>query len=337
MSGDGEIGDYFDCFGSRCGALVTGSGCAGSAGDAVALVRRALESWHTRFSRFLPASELSALNGDPRETAPVSPLMARFAWAVREAGSLSGGLVDATLLREIERAGYERDLPDAVGLARALSIAPARRPAAAAAAQRWRELEVDLAAGSVTRPPGLALDSGGLAKGLFADVLGETLADTCELRDRLRRRPARRRQRRRGAPDQGAEPVRRQHAAHVRAARRRVSPRAASAGAAGSGTTAHPPTTCSTPRLADPPSPASCRSTALAPSALEAEVRAKAAVLSGPRARARWLPHGGVIVFDDGSHRVQSPAPVVTVGQLARHLRLRTGAPHASALATSHP
>ena len=35
---------------------------------------------------------------------------------------------------------------------------------------------------------------------------------------------------------------------------------------------------------------------------LEAEARAKAAVLAGPDAAAGWLPHGGVVVFDDGSH-----------------------------------
>ena len=41
--------------------------------------------------------------------------------------------------------------------------------------------------------------------------------------------------------------------------------------------------------------------TALAPSALEAEISAKAAVLSGPR-RPRLARHGGVIVLEDGSH-----------------------------------
>jgi thiamine biosynthesis lipoprotein len=45
------------------------------------------------------------------------------------------------------------------------------------------------------------------------------------------------------------------------------------------------------------------QATALAPTALEAEIRAKAAVLSGP-AGERWLAeHGGVLVLDDGSVR----------------------------------
>ena len=48
--------------------------------------------------------------------------------------------------------------------------------------------------------------------------------------------------------------------------------------------------------------------TALAPTALEGEARAKAALLSGPQAAAGWLPHGGLVVFDDLSHDVIAPA-----------------------------
>ncbi len=44
------------------------------------------------------------------------------------------------------------------------------------------------------------------------------------------------------------------------------------------------------------------QATALAPTAAEAEMRSKAAVLSGPDDAAGWLPHGGVIVLDDGRH-----------------------------------
>jgi thiamine biosynthesis lipoprotein len=44
--------------------------------------------------------------------------------------------------------------------------------------------------------------------------------------------------------------------------------------------------------------------TALAPTAADAEVRAKAALLSGAEGAFAWLPHGGVLVFDDGSHAV---------------------------------
>ena len=46
------------------------------------------------------------------------------------------------------------------------------------------------------------------------------------------------------------------------------------------------------------------QATALAPTALEAEALAKAALLSGPQAAAGWLRHGGVILLDDDSHVV---------------------------------
>jgi thiamine biosynthesis lipoprotein len=46
------------------------------------------------------------------------------------------------------------------------------------------------------------------------------------------------------------------------------------------------------------------QATALAPTATEAEMRSKAAVLSGPDHAASWLPHGGVVVLDDRRHLV---------------------------------
>jgi FAD:protein FMN transferase len=51
------------------------------------------------------------------------------------------------------------------------------------------------------------------------------------------------------------------------------------------------------------------QATALAPTALEAEVLAKAAVLSGPARAPGWLPHGGVVVLDDGTHEVVEAPP----------------------------
>jgi hypothetical protein len=57
--------------------------------------------------------------------------------------------------------------------------------------------------------------------------------------------------------------------------------------------------------------------TALAPSALMAEIHAKAAILSGPRRAPVWLPGGGVIVFDDGSHQVIDPPGEVTPRELS--------------------
>ena len=146
------------------------------AGDAADLAQRRLQEWHNRFSRFLPDSELSLLNADPRRTVVVSPLMVRLAEAVVLAAMCTDGLVDGTLLDEIEDCGYVRDLRRPLPLELALALAPRRASAAGRPGSRWRLLDVDARASSVTRPRGVKLDSGGLAKGLFADALAEALS-----------------------------------------------------------------------------------------------------------------------------------------------------------------
>src|SRR3954471_9002062 len=105
-----EVREEFACFGSTCGVAVTGDVPGRDARAAVALARSFLLEWHERFTRFDPTSELSRLNADPREVVPVSDSMARFAEAVVSAARETGGLVDATLLSEIEAAGYRADL-----------------------------------------------------------------------------------------------------------------------------------------------------------------------------------------------------------------------------------
>jgi thiamine biosynthesis lipoprotein len=47
--------------------------------------------------------------------------------------------------------------------------------------------------------------------------------------------------------------------------------------------------------------------TARAPRASLAEIWAKAAILSGPGRARSWLPDGGLIVFEDGSHQLVEP------------------------------
>jgi thiamine biosynthesis lipoprotein len=315
MSDAREAIAELDCFGSRCAALVIGPGQAGSAHDAAALAKRTLLAWHERFSRFNADSELSRLNRDPRETVPVSPLLAHLAQAVRDAGVASGGLVDGTLVPELERAGYVGDLREPLALRAALALAPARKPAAASPAQRWRELDVDLDACTITRPPGLMLDSGGLAKGLFADVLGAELATHA------------------GFAVNCAGDLRIGGAAQITRAINVESPFDAStlhtfershSGVATSGIgrrswlmrDGHPAHHLLDPSSGEPAYTGIVQVTALAPSALAAEIAAKAALLSGPRTACTWLAHGGVIVYDDGSHELIAPAPTVTLAQL---------------------
>jgi thiamine biosynthesis lipoprotein len=291
-----EQHDTFACFGASCSVLVTGDGSR----DAVALARRRLLGWHARFTRFDAASELSRFNADPREVVPVSATLARLAQAVVTAGELSGGLVDGTLLADIEAAGYRGDLRAPLPLALTLRLAPTRRPAAPSRGAAWRALAVDRESARVSRPRGVGLDSGGLAKGLFADLLAEDLAGhhsfAVECAGDLRVG---------GSP----RPV---HVAGPFDGRRMHTFVLADAGVATSGIgrrswldlRGRPAHHLLDPSTGAPAFTGVVQATAVAPTALEAEIRAKAAVLSGPEAATGWLPHGGVVVYDDGTYSV---------------------------------
>jgi FAD:protein FMN transferase len=306
MSGAGESIERFGCFGGFCEVIVAGPGARRTAAQAAGAARRLLKSWHAPFSRFQPDSELSRVNADPRHTLAVSPLMARLAGAVARAGKLSGGLVDATLADEIRAAGYEHDLGETLALERALRLAPGRAPAGPAREAGWRTIEADVAAATITRPPGVKLDGGGLAKGLFADVLAALLeshgsfAVNCAGDLAL------------GGRAGALRPVNVQspfderilHTFQLASGGVATSGIGRRAWLDGDGRPAHH---LLDPATGRPAFTGVVQATALAPTALEAEIRAKAAILSGRAGAARWLSGGGVVVFDDGSHEALAP------------------------------
>ncbi|MGI8558692.1 MAG: FAD:protein FMN transferase [Solirubrobacteraceae bacterium] len=296
----------FQALGSECGAWVIGDSAAGSAEQGTEMVERCLLRWHRRFTRFDPRSELSMLNDDPRETIEVSSMMARFIAAVLEAAELTGGLVDATLLGEIERAGYRTDLDASLPLAEALRLAPARAAAAPHPDARWRG--VRLAGRTLHRPVGVKFDSGGIAKGMFADLLGDALAAAhsyavdCGGDVRVGGQGLLRRRVEVLAPTGG----RVVHAFELCDGAVATSGIAKRSWLDAAGAPAH--------HLLDPCSgrPAYTgvvQATALAPTATEAEARSKAALLSGPAGARAWLPHGGVLVFDDATEALVEPDP----------------------------
>jgi thiamine biosynthesis lipoprotein len=168
----------FDAMGSHVRLLIgePGPGMEPAAAAAERTRRFVLE-FDAALSRFKPGSELRALNDDPRERVPASELLRTAVRAGLAAGERSGGLVDPTLVDEIESAGYVASRAGAPGapLGAALAEAPPRRPAASAPEARWRRFEVDDEVGTVSRPPGLRFDTGGTGKGLAADLIADRL------------------------------------------------------------------------------------------------------------------------------------------------------------------
>lgn len=256
-----------EVFGGQVGLRASGREAPLALAVAEALLRR----MHAALTRFDPDSELCRMNADPRPTVPASGLVRRLAAAVPYAGALSGGLVDATVAPALEP---ERPAP---------SGEP--RPATPDPKRPWAQISV--ADGAVSRPPGVALDSGGLGKGLAADLIAARLRGLAsfavECMGDVRVGGAERALRIASPWDDGvlAELPLRDGAAATSGVTRRgwhlIDP--GTGGPANTGVV---------------------QATAYAPTALEAEVRAKAALLSGPEAAPEHLPHGGLLVLSDG-------------------------------------
>jgi thiamine biosynthesis lipoprotein len=287
----------FDCFGGTVAVHVRGE----TEADGRRLAEGAQETLldaHRRLSRFDPESELSRLNRDPRPEVPASSLLRKLAAAVFSAGFRSSGLVDATMVEAIERAGYAGSLDPSV------TPTPIAGPGASSPAHpdpeaHWSQVGVDDEAGTVIRPTGVKLDGGGIVKGLLADLVGESLAgcrayavDCCgDIRVGGRRGL---RRLLRVEDPHGGEPL------HELAL--------ADGGIATSGITkrvwigpdGRPAHQILDPATGRPAFTGIVQVTALAPTALPAEILAKTAFLSGPGHAASNLPHGGVVVRADG-------------------------------------
>ena len=309
----------FGCMG--CDMRVYVEGGPDSRGAARA-ARHRLEWIDARLSRFRSDSELSRLNADPRPLVPASPLLRAAVRAALWAAERSGGLVDPTLLPDLERAGYRRSLTGIAraGLGQALAEAPARAPARAREEQRWRAIRVDDEGGTIARPPGLRIDTGGTTKGLAADMAAQVFKGSDPIKTRwfvdcggdLRL----------DAADGEPFSVSVEHPL-TRAVADTVEVRAGAVATSGpgrrlwrgaDGRAAHH---LLDPATGEPAWTGLVSATALAPTALEAETLAKVALLGGAvRARRALARHGGVLVHDDGA--------VERVGALARpRLRLR--------------
>jgi thiamine biosynthesis lipoprotein len=299
-----EHGTAFACLGGRTAVMAGGP----HAERLLGVTRSRLHRWHRALTRFEAYSELSLLNAAPVSRVPVSELMLRFADAAVEAARQTGGLVDPTLVGEIEAAGYAEDWSgESLELGTSLALAPPRAPARPDPRARWSRVTVDGDARTVNRPVGIRLDSGGVAKGLFADMAGEALAVTrsyavdCCGDLRLGGTDGYERSVEVADPFGRGEPLHEFHLSEGGVATSGIGRRS---WAGPDGTPAHHLIDPSTGR---PAWTGVVQATAIAPTATEAEYRAKAALLSGPASALEWLGRGGVIVFDDGSHEVIEP------------------------------
>ena len=302
-----EAIERFPCFGGRCEVLVTGSGPAGTPREAAVRVKRGLLAWHDQFSRFEPDSELSRMNRDPRETVLVSPVMTRFVEAALNAAAMTGGLVDPTLAGELDRAGYGEHLDSMpVPLRCALALAPPRVPGGPNQAAAWRRVEVDRGAGTVTRPPGVRLDSGGIVKGMFGDILAAVLSKhesfAVDAAGDVRF----------GGSGSLLRPIRvaspfDESVLHVFELERGAVATSGIGKRSWLDADGRPAHHLLDPATGRPAFTGVVQVTALAPTGVQAEALSKAALLSGPDRAPGQLTYGGVVVYDDETFDVMEP------------------------------
>jgi thiamine biosynthesis lipoprotein len=263
--------------------------------------RRYLREAAARLTRFEPDSELSRLNGAPGVTHHASQLLRTAVAAALWAAEATGGLVDPTVLPDLRRAGYTQSRAGvaATPLATAVADAPARAPARPEQTGRWKAVHVT--DDGVSRPPGVEIDTSGTTKGLLADAVAHRLAGHAgyfvdcggdirvggsagELRSILVEHPF------------TGEVAGRLHIREGGIATSGLNRRI---WRGDDGALAHHLIDPSTGR---PAWTGLVSVTATAPTALEAETLAKAALLAGPdAAREGVRSQGGVLVHDDGA------------------------------------
>ena len=147
-------------------------GDEGHAEAAIAACVAWLHEVDARLTRFDPKSELNALNAASGKWRRVSEMLFAVTQVSIAAAEASGGLFDPTILPVLEALGYDRDFDGiAHGDVDADGAGDAPRPQPGIGA--WYDIKLDRDRRRVRLPAGTRLDFGGIAKGWAADVAVE--------------------------------------------------------------------------------------------------------------------------------------------------------------------
>jgi thiamine biosynthesis lipoprotein len=140
--------------------------------DATNRARRAIHDLEQRWSRFLPDSEISALNAANGAATQVSAATAVLIELAVKGWALTAGRFDPTIVDALEAAGYDRSFEQ-------LNDDPGPRRGGpqpkSLAVPGCHGIQADTRTGSVRLPPGVRFDPGGIGKGLAADLVAAML------------------------------------------------------------------------------------------------------------------------------------------------------------------
>lgn len=148
--------------------VVTGETKAAAASDALQRVEMLFHHCEATLSRFIPDSELCALNAADGRPFIASPTLFAAVSAAITAAQVTGGLFDPTILNDLIAAGYDRSFELVPVDQAGASPLPARRHC-------WTDVELDTCSRAIRMPAGCALDLGGIGKGWTVDRAGALL------------------------------------------------------------------------------------------------------------------------------------------------------------------
>lgn len=132
----------------------------GSSDEGLRSTQAFIEECEQRFSRFLPDSEVSKLNGSAGRWSEVSSDLLHLLEQSRAYYEETGGLFDPSVLPDLKRAGYDVSMDEVRkrGDSPVSELVRSPRPV-------FGNLEIDPAASRVHLPAGMQIDLGGIAKG----------------------------------------------------------------------------------------------------------------------------------------------------------------------------
>ena len=129
-----------------------------------------LRQLETMWSRFKSDSDISRLGTNPGQWIEVSVETIDLIQTMKQAAVVTAGAYDPTLVYEILEAGYGASAEDSKRLAFAIDLPNL--------AHTVGDVIIDAAGKRAKLPPRLALDPGGIGKGLAADIVVAELVDT---------------------------------------------------------------------------------------------------------------------------------------------------------------
>jgi thiamine biosynthesis lipoprotein len=135
----------------------------------------AVERLEAKWSRFRPESELCRLNAAAGAPVVVSPETLMVVEHAIEGWHATGGRFDPTVLSALEAAGYDRDFDALRAVPDAADAEGPGSPGSTGPAPGAGGISVDRLVGALRLPPGVALDLGGIGKGLAADLVAVQL------------------------------------------------------------------------------------------------------------------------------------------------------------------